>query len=293
MKRFFFCIAFIIAVALPVFTHARAEKVLLQYRQDVGETFKYRMEVDGALTFEQLSGWVKGEKGKPKTIAMRKGFDSSAEVVSRSDEQMDVVYRFGKCFREETRGGKTRKKEIDLGGEDIKIKMWPDGRTEVENIGALEKAYRKNKTPYVEEPFLTVLPGKPVKVGATWKQKVTRRGLFLQGEPVTYKIRYKLARIEEYEGARCAVIEGYGKLKLKDYQAATRKGKKVVIEKAVEEMNSVIYFDIEQGTPIEIRRTITRNEVREWEAKGGKEPYKDELKTDVKITVSLVGAEKK
>lgn len=291
MIRRLVCISF--ALALPLSAHARSEKVLLQYRQDVGETFKYRMEVEGTLTFEQLSGWVKGDQGTPKTIATRKGFDSSAEVVSRSDEQMDVVYRFGKGFREETRGGKTRKKEIDPGEEDIKLTMWPDGRTEVENIKALEKIYRKNKTPYVEEPFLTVLPRKPVKVGATWKQEVTRRGLLLQGEPVTYKVRYKLARIEEYRGARCAVIEGHGKLKLKDYPAATRKGKKVVIEKAAEEMSSVIYFDIERGTPIEIRRSITRNEVREWEAKGGKEPYKDELKTDVKITVSLVGAEKK
>ena len=285
------CIA--VALALPAVTHARAEKVHLQYRQEVGETFNYGMEVDGTISFEQISGWVKGEKRRPKSIDMKKRFDYSAEVVSRDDEQMNLVCRFGKGFREETRGGKTRKKEVDLSGDEIRIKMWPDGKSEVENIKALEKAYNKNRTPYLEEPLLTVLPKKPIKVGTAWKQEVTRHGLFLRGEPVKYKVKYRLAKIEEYKGVRCAVIEGHGKLKLKNYPAATKKGKKVEIVRAEEEMNTVIYFDIERGTPLEIRKTITRNEVREWEAKGDKEPYKDELATEVKVKVALVGSEKK
>jgi len=47
------------------------------------------------------------------------------------------------------------------------------------------------------------------------------------------------------------------------------------------------------GTPIETKKTIKRHEIREWEAKGDKEPYRDELDTEVAMKVVLVGSEQK
>ena len=288
---YFFCSVLILMLTAAVCSGG--EKVLLQYRQDVGVTFNYRLNVDGTIAFKQLGGWVKGEKDSPRTITMKKELYSSAEVVSRSDGLMNVVYRFDKGVSEKKKGKTVKKTDIDFKGEDIRIKMWPDGKTDIENIGALEKAYRKSQTPYLEEPLLTILPKKRLKVGATWKQKITRQGIFIEGEPISYTVRYKLAGIEEHKGARCAVIEGRGKLKLKKYHGKTRKGKKVEVLKAEEEMDSVMYFDIERGTPIETRKTIKRHEIREWEAKGDKEPYRDALDTEVKINAVLVGSGQK
>ncbi|MDP8249100.1 MAG: hypothetical protein P9M00_13245 [Candidatus Tritonobacter lacicola] len=291
MIKNFFCSVLILA--LPAAVCSGGEKVLLQYRHDVGLTLNYKMNVDGTIVFKQLGGWVKGEKDSPKTISMKKELYSSAEVVSRSNGRMNVVYRFDKGFSEKTKGRNVKKTDLDFKGEDIRIKMWPDGKTEIENIGALEKVYRKSQTPYLEEPLLTILPKKRLKIGATWKQKFTRQGLFIEGEPISYTVRYKLAEIEEYKGVRCAVIEGRAKLGLKNYQGKTRKGKKVDVLKAEEKMDSVMYFDIERGTPIETRKTIKRHETREWEAKGDKEPYRDELDTEVTIKAVLVGSEQK
>lgn len=291
MIKKFFCSVLILA--LPAAVCSGGEKVLLQYRQDVGLTFNYRLNVDGTIAFKQLGGWVKGGEDSPRTISIKKELYSSAEVVSRDDKQMNVVYRYGKGFREKTKGKTVKKTDLDFKGEDIRIKMWPDGKTEIENKDALEKVFRKSQTPYLEEPLLTILPKKRLKVGATWKQKFTRQGLFIEGEPISYTVRYKLAGIEEHKGVRCAVIEGRGKLKLKNYHGKTRKGKKVDVLKAEEKMDSVMYFDIERGIPIETRKTIKRYEIREWETKGDKEPYKDELDTEVTIKVVLVGSEQK
>ena len=88
MIKNFFCSVLILA--LPAAVCSGGEKVLLQYRHDVGLTLNYKMNVDGTIVFKQLGGWVKGEKDSPKTISMKKELYSSAEVVSRSNGRMNL-----------------------------------------------------------------------------------------------------------------------------------------------------------------------------------------------------------